>query len=108
MPSFHTGIDIAVAYGTPVQATADGIVLGSGWQPGYGWCVLLQHENGYNTLYAHLSALEVARGQVVRQGDVVGMSGSSGTSTGPHLHYEVWHDGQLLDPRPSMDGTTQR
>ncbi len=108
VPNFHTGIDIALAYGTPVQATADGVVLGSGWQPGYGWCVLLQHDNGYNTLYAHLSALSVASGKAVRQGEVVGLSGSSGTSTGPHLHYEVWQNGQLLDPRPSMDGAADR
>lgn len=108
LPNFHTGIDIAVGYGTPVQATADGVVLGSGWQPGYGWSVLLQHEGGYNTLYGHLSQPLVSVGQGVRQGDVLGLSGSSGTSTGPHLHYEIWRDGLLLDPRPFMDGTAHQ
>jgi murein DD-endopeptidase MepM/ murein hydrolase activator NlpD len=91
-PNYHTGIDVSMPYGTQVMATGDGTVVGSGWQPGYGWSVLVQHDAGFNTLYAQL----------------VGLSGSSGNSTGPHLHYEIWRDGQPLDPRPYMDGTTAR
>lgn len=107
-PNFHTGIDIGLDYGSQVMATAPGTVVGSGWQPGYGWSVLVQHDDGYNTLYAHLSRTLVGVGDVVVPGDVVALSGSSGMSTGPHLHYEVWKDGQTLDPRPSMDGTGAR
>jgi hypothetical protein len=107
-PNFHSGIDIALDYGTSVQATADGVVLGSGWQPGYGWSILLQHGSGFCTLYAHLSAAVVKVGDRIRIADVVGVSGSSGNSTGPHLHYEIWQDGTLVDPRPYMDGTVGR
>ncbi len=99
----HSGIDIGLPYGSPVAATGDGTVVGSGWQPGYGWCVLVQHGQGYATLYAHLSSTLVAVGDVVTPGAAVGLSGSSGNSTGSHLHYEVWHNGSALDPRPFMD-----
>lgn len=99
----HSGIDIGLPYGSPVAATGDGTVVGSGWQPGYGWCVLVQHGQGYATLYAHLSSTLAAVGDVVEPGTAVGLSGSSGNSTGPHLHYEVWHHGSALDPRPFMD-----
>jgi murein DD-endopeptidase MepM/ murein hydrolase activator NlpD len=102
---YHTGIDIVLPYGTGVQATGPGLVVGSGWQPGYGWCVLVDHGAGFHTLYAHLSATAVAVGDSTAPGDVIGYSGSSGNSTGPHLHYEIWRDGQPVDPRPFMDGT---
>ena len=101
----HTGIDVVLPYGTQVQATGPGLVVGSGWQPGYGWCVLVDHGDGFHTLYAHLSATAAAVGDSTMPGDVVGYSGSSGNSTGPHLHYEIWQDGQPVDPRPYMDGT---
>lgn len=104
-PSFHTGIDIGLPYNTPVQATGHGIVVGSGWQPSYGRSVLLQHGDGYSTLYAHLASSLVKLGDRVAPGDPIGLAGSSGNSTGPHLHYEIWKDGQVLDPRPFMDGT---
>lgn len=103
--SFHTGIDVAMAPGSQVLATGVGTVVGSGWQPGYGWCVLVQHADGYNTLYAHLSEPIVKVGDPVVSGTPIGLSGSSGNSTGPHLHYEIWKDGRVLDPRPLMDGT---
>jgi murein DD-endopeptidase MepM/ murein hydrolase activator NlpD len=103
---FHTGIDIALAYGTVVQATGAGIVVGSGWQPGYGWSVLIHHPMGYSTLFAHLAETIVEVGDEVTLGDPVGFSGSSGRSTGPHLHYEIWKDGRPLDPRPLMDGNS--
>jgi len=102
--NFHSGIDIGLPLGTLVQATGAGVVVGSGWQPSYGWCVLIQHAEGYNTLYAHLQSTLAQNGQTVRQGDAIGYSGSSGNSTGPHLHYELWKDGATVDPRPSMDG----
>ncbi len=107
-PNYHTGIDIAMPYRSQVMATGSGTVVGSGWQPGYGWCVLIQHADGYNTLYAHLSDTLVKLGAPVRPGDVIALSGSSGMSTGPHLHYEIWKDGQLVDPRPFMDGRGPR
>lgn len=107
-PNYHTGIDIALPYGTPVAATGDGLVVGSGWQPGFGWSVLVQHAEGYHTLFAHLSETAVRVGDVVAPGSLLGLSGSSGNSTGPHLHYEIWKDGRLLDPRPLMDGTGSR
>ena len=108
VPQFHTGLDIALDYGTPVASTGDGLVLGSGWQRGFGWCVFVQHAHGYHTLYAHLSQVAVEVGDTVAPGSLVGLSGSSGNSTGPHLHYEIWKDGRLVDPRPSMDGTGSR
>ena len=107
-PNFHSGVDVALPLGTGVQATGAGLVLGSGWQPSYGWCVLIQHADGYSTLYAHLQQTLAQNGQIVKQGDWVGLSGSSGNSTGPHLHYELWKDGATIDPRPSMDGAGAR
>ncbi|MEO8083421.1 MAG: M23 family metallopeptidase [Ardenticatenales bacterium] len=101
--NYHSGIDIALAYGSPVAATGDGTVVGSGWQPGYGLCVLVQHGQGYATLFAHLSQSLVQLGDSVEPGSAIGLSGSSGNSTGPHLHYEIWHNGSALDPRPFMD-----
>lgn len=108
LPNFHMGIDIALPYGTPVAATADGLVLGSGWQPGFGWSVFVQHPGGYHTLFGHLSETVVRVGDVVAPGTAIGRSGSSGMSTGPHLHYEVWKDGMPVDPRPLMDGGASR
>jgi murein DD-endopeptidase MepM/ murein hydrolase activator NlpD len=106
-PNYHTGIDIGLPYGSAVQVTGDGVVIGSGWQPSYGWSVLIDHGLGYSSLYAHLSQTLVKVGQRVSLGDALGLSGSSGNSTGPHLHYEVWKDGMLLDPRPLMDGRAE-
>ena len=87
--AMHTGIDISAPIGTPVHATADGIVLHAGWNGGYGRCVIIDHGNSYQTWYAHLSRMDVIEGQEIRQGDVLGLVGSSGRSTGSHLHYEV-------------------
>jgi murein DD-endopeptidase MepM/ murein hydrolase activator NlpD len=110
-PEYHTGVDISVREGTPVRASAAGTVVGSGWQPSYGWVVLVQDPGGYHTLYGHLSERRVRNGDAVQVGDVVGLSGSSGRSTGPHLHYEIWKDGRLHDPAVFMsplDGATGR
>ena len=95
---FHTGIDIAVWYKTPVHATEDGAVVAAGWESGYGWTVEVQHELGYSTLYGHLSSYLVDVGDTVKRGQTVGLSGSSGNSTGPHVHYEIRLDGVPIDP----------
>jgi murein DD-endopeptidase MepM/ murein hydrolase activator NlpD len=87
--AMHTGIDISAPQGTAVKATADGIVIHASWNAGYGRCVVLDHGNGYQTLYGHLSRIEVIDGQEIRRGEIVGRVGSTGHSTGPHLHYEV-------------------
>ena len=87
--AMHTGIDIAAPVGTPVHATADGIVLHAGWNGDYGRCVIIDHGNNYQTWYAHLSRMDVIEGQEIRQGDVLGEVGITGRSTGAHLHYEV-------------------
>ncbi|HEY3837959.1 MAG TPA: M23 family metallopeptidase [Bryobacteraceae bacterium] len=90
--AYHTGLDISSSIGTPVATTADGIVIqagtGAGYA-GYGRLVVVDHGNGYQTYYGHLSRVSVMVGQLIRQGDVVGEVGMSGRSTGPHLHYEV-------------------
>ncbi|MDT5293428.1 MAG: hypothetical protein QOJ76_308 [Acidobacteriota bacterium] len=86
---FHPGQDIAAPRGTPVFAAADGTVLQAGWQNGYGQTVVLDHGNGLTTCYGHLSRIEVAAGQELKRGEQLGQVGSTGRSTGPHLHYEV-------------------
>lgn len=87
--AMHTGIDISAPVGTPVKVTADGIVIHSNWNGGYGRCVIVDHGNGYQTWYAHLSRMDVVEGQEIRQGDIIGLVGATGRATGPHLHYEV-------------------
>ena len=87
--AMHTGVDISAPQGTGVKSTADGIVVHANWYAGYGRCVIVDHGNGYQTLYGHLSRIDVIEGQEIRQSEVVGRVGSSGRSTGPHLHYEV-------------------
>jgi murein DD-endopeptidase MepM/ murein hydrolase activator NlpD len=86
---FHPGQDIAAPRGTPVFAAADGTVSQAGWQNGYGQTVVIDHGNGLTTRYGHLSRIEVAAGQDLKRGEQLGQVGSTGRSTGPHLHYEV-------------------
>jgi murein DD-endopeptidase MepM/ murein hydrolase activator NlpD len=86
---FHTGVDIGVSFGTPVRAAADGIVESAGMGNGYGREIVLDHGNGIETLYAHLSGFAVTAGQRVNMGQVIGYVGLSGRTTGPNLHYEV-------------------
>lgn len=93
----HTGIDYAAPMGTPIYAPADGVISFKGWKGGYGHTVMLQHSNGVETLYAHLSAFSPASGRV-KAGEVIGFVGSSGRSTGPHLHYEARINGQAVNP----------
>lgn len=94
----HTGIDIADDEGTPVRAARAGRVASAGWRGGYGYAVVLDHGRGVQTLYGHLSDFAVQAGDVVRYGQVIGYVGSTGYSTGPHLHFEVIVRGQPVDP----------
>ncbi|MCX7956586.1 MAG: M23 family metallopeptidase [Endomicrobia bacterium] len=95
---FHTGLDISNIIGTPIMATADGIVKFAGWQQGYGKVILIEHKFGYISVYGHLSSIKVKVGQRVSRGEVIGLMGDTGTATGPHLHYEVWKDNKLCNP----------
>lgn len=95
---FHAGIDIAVPTGTDVLAADRGRVMMSGWNGGYGYFIAIDHGNGLATAYAHNSRLLVKEGEVVAQGQVIAKSGSTGLSTGPHLHFEVRKDGAPVDP----------
>lgn len=97
-PALHSGMDFRAPYGSPARATAAGIVTKAGWNGGYGRMVEIDHGGGYSTRYAHLSKVLVSPDQQVAAGDEVGEVGSSGRSTGPHLHYEVRHDGDAVDP----------
>lgn len=94
----HSGIDLAAPVGTPVFATSDGTVNTAGWGGGYGLLVALDHAGAMQTRYGHLSQIAVAPGQQVRKGEIVGFVGSTGMSTGPHLHYEVRVNGRAVNP----------
>jgi murein DD-endopeptidase MepM/ murein hydrolase activator NlpD len=94
----HTGIDIAAPLGTPVHAVAEGMVTFAGIRNGYGDVVEIDHGNGYMTRYAHNSKLIAHPGQRVRVGDVISMAGSTGRSTGSHVHFEVWYEGRVVNP----------
>jgi murein DD-endopeptidase MepM/ murein hydrolase activator NlpD len=99
VPAMHTGIDFRGAYGEPAHATAAGTVISAGWSGGYGQMVEIDHGNGLATRYGHLSEIDVHVGQSIRIGQVVGRIGSTGRSTGPHLHYETRVDGEAVDPQ---------
>jgi murein DD-endopeptidase MepM/ murein hydrolase activator NlpD len=94
----HSGVDLAAPHGSPIVATAGGVVGTAGWSGGYGLLVAVSHGDGVQTRYGHLSRLAVAPGQQVAAGQVIGYVGSTGDSTGPHLHYEVRVDGRAIDP----------
>lgn len=96
--AFHSGLDFKAGLGAPVIATAPGTVTIAEWHGGYGRLVEIDHGYGLKTRYAHLSSIDVVEGQKVAFGDKVGGLGSTGRSTGPHLHYEVWYDGQARNP----------
>jgi murein DD-endopeptidase MepM/ murein hydrolase activator NlpD len=95
---FHAGIDFKGRKGDAVKSTADGKVLIAGWFQGYGKCVKIRHKNGLETLYGHLSKVNVKPGQMVSTGQVIGLVGSTGHSTGNHLHYEVRKNGKPVNP----------
>lgn len=95
---YHSGIDIGVDYGTPVQAAAGGTVVEAAWISGYGYSVIIDHGNGLSTLYGHNQELAVSAGQQVSRGQVIAYAGSTGNSTGPHVHFEVRSSGEPVDP----------
>lgn len=101
---FHSGIDISVPSGTPVKATADGIVSFSGWSGGSGNLVVIEHGMGYSTFYGHNRSNLVKVGQRVKRGDIIAYSGVTGNATGPHSHYEIWKDGRPVNPMPFLEG----
>ena len=94
----HPGIDIAVSVGSLVRASGGAIVRQAGEDPEYGFFVLLDHPEEYQTMYGHLSRILVTQGATVETGEVIGLSGNSGRSTAPHLHFEIRQHGQSLDP----------
>ena len=97
--SYHRGIDVAAGHGVPIYAADSGVVMFAGWSNwGYGYMVVVDHGNGWQTLYAHLSQWNVSCGQSVYQGNVVGLAGSTGNSTGPHLHFEMNYQGSRPNP----------
>lgn len=102
----HQGIDLASPVGTPIYATADGIVAKAQWFGGYGNYIQIEHGADLETRYGHLSQYAVTAGQRVRKGDLIGYVGSTGRSTGPHLHYEVRVAGQAVNPVPYMVEST--
>ncbi|MFN7397501.1 MAG: peptidoglycan DD-metalloendopeptidase family protein [Sandaracinobacter sp.] len=105
----HQGVDFAARTGTPILASAGGTVVFSGWGGGYGNVVVLDHGKGMRTRYAHMHRIGVRNGQRVEQGQNIGLVGSTGLSTGPHLHYEVWQNGKPVDPRSvKLFGGTQQ
>jgi len=103
----HAGVDLAATTGSPVSATMDGLVTAAGWAGGYGQFVAIDQGRGVETRYGHMTGLNVSAGQRVRAGDIIGYVGSTGRSTGPHLHYEVRLGGRPVDPL-SLSGTRRR
>jgi len=99
---FHSGIDFKGQIGEPVKATGDGYVEKAGWYGGYGNCVIINHNSGYQSLYGHLSEIKVSEGMHVKAGDLIGLIGSTGRSIGPHLHYEIRKNGEDVDPVPFL------
>ncbi len=98
----HPGIDIATPTGTPVRAASNGVVSFAGWYYGYGNYVCVTRDAGFRTCYGHLSYIYVHRGYKVNGGQTLGMSGSTGNSTGPHLHFEVYRYGRAVNPLPYL------
>lgn len=95
---FHTGVDLSVPSGSTVKATADGIVSFAGWTENSGIVVVAEHGHGFSTAYAHNRKALVRVGQSIARGDAIAMSGSTGVSTGPHVHYEIWRNGRHMNP----------
>ncbi|GAB4385302.1 MAG: hypothetical protein Kow00121_50100 [Elainellaceae cyanobacterium] len=100
---FHQGMDFVAGYGAPIYATAPGVVEKAEWEPGFGNHVILDHGFGYQTLYGHLSEISVKAGDPINRHQVVGALGSTGRSSGPHLHYSVFRNGQAVDPQKYLD-----
>jgi murein DD-endopeptidase MepM/ murein hydrolase activator NlpD len=98
----HAGVDFGAGAGTPIVAADDGVVVSAGWLGGYGNAVIIDHTGGVATLYGHQSRLAVTSGASVSRGQVIGYVGSTGMSTGPHLHFEVRINGVPTDPMPRL------
>ncbi len=105
---FHPGVDLGANYGDPVHAAAAGEVASADWDGGFGLKVDIDHGNGYHTWYAHLSKAEVHAGEFVHKGEEIGLVGSTGYSTGPHLHYQVMLHGTAINPAPYLDGVPSK
>jgi len=103
-PEFHKGVDLDADYGADVRAGAAGTVIAAGYDGGYGIRVEVDHGNGFHTWYCHLSRADVRVGQYVKKAERIALVGSTGASTGPHLHYQVMRDGQAVDPAPYLNG----
>jgi murein DD-endopeptidase MepM/ murein hydrolase activator NlpD len=103
-PEFHRGLDLEADYGAPVHAAAAGVIVSAGWDGGFGIKVDVDHGNGYHTWYAHLSRVAVAVGEQVAKGQTIAAVGATGEATGPHLHYQVMHQGTAIDPAPYLAG----
>lgn len=101
-PSYHYGLDLAGKANSKIYATADGVVRQTGWALGYGQAVLIDHSFGFSTLYGHLADIRVKKGEHVKRGQIIANMGTTGRSTGVHLHYEVWKDGTPVNPRPYL------
>jgi len=95
---FHSGLDLAAKKGSPIYASANGKIIVSTYSKGYGNYVIIDHNSGYKTLYGHMSKTNVKKNQIVKQGNIIGYVGSTGRSTGPHLHYEIIKSGKKIDP----------
>jgi murein DD-endopeptidase MepM/ murein hydrolase activator NlpD len=102
--TFHSGVDISATPGTPIRATADGVVSYSGWTQHSGYLVVIEHGCGLSTAYAHNKTNAVKTTHNVKRGDVIGYVGSTGKSTGPHVHYEVWEKGKRINPNKFLQG----
>ncbi|MDF1865612.1 MAG: M23 family metallopeptidase [Saprospiraceae bacterium] len=99
----HVGVDFKAPMGTPVLATSDGVIEKAIMQEtGYGYHIYIKHDENYKTLYSHLSKIDVVVGQKVKKGDIIGAVGTTGASSGPHLHYEVIKDGKKINPEPYL------
>ena len=98
----HAGVDISSPSGIPIHAAAPGVVVLAAYDKGYGRHVVIQHENGFTTLYAHMSVLSAKAGERVTAGSVIGKVGRTGRATGPHLHFEVKRNGTYVDPEPLL------
>lgn len=99
---FHTGIDYAIAHGTPIYASEAGVVTCAQWSGNYGYLIKIQHISGYETRYAHCSRFNVSVGDTVEQGDLIGYVGNTGRSTGPHVHFEIRIKGEHIDPNDML------
>jgi murein DD-endopeptidase MepM/ murein hydrolase activator NlpD len=101
---FHPGVDISADYGDTIRAAAAGVVVANSYDGGYGIKIDVDHGNGYHTWYAHLERVLVAVGSHVYKGQAIGLAGATGFATGPHLHYQIMHDGSPVDPTPYLHG----